>query len=127
MCPYVRFCIVDVSFLVCHCSFFSGRYTQSPKWSQLSFEAVVQETVIQPDGEVRLIVERTTEIYGSPMNSLGISESTVLVDTSGNPISIEAIQPGDTVKVTLKNAFNEETPFYYPTVYEIKTLNDTAG
>ena len=51
--------------------------TQSPKWSQLSFEAVVQETVIQPDGEVRLIVERTTEIYGSPMHSLGISESPV--------------------------------------------------
>lgn len=101
--------------------------TQSPKWSQLSFEAVVQETVTQPDGEVRLIVERTTEIYGSPMNSLGISESTALVDASGNPISIEAIQPGDTVKVTLKNAFNEETPFYYPTVYEIKALNDVAG
>lgn len=100
--------------------------TQSPKWSQLSFEAVVQETVTQPDGEVRLIVERTTEIYGSPMNSLGISESTALVDASGNPISIEAIQPGDTVKVTLKNAFNEEKPFYYPTVYEIKALNDVA-
>lgn len=61
------------------------------------------------------------------MNSLGISESTALVDASGNPISIEAIQPGDTVKVTLKNAFNEETPFYYPTVYEIKALNDVAG
>ncbi len=26
--------------------------TQLPKWSRLSFEAVVQETVIQPDGEV---------------------------------------------------------------------------
>lgn len=101
--------------------------TQSPKWSQISYDAIVQETITQPDGEVRLIVERTTEIYDSPMNSLGISESTALVDTSGNPISIEAIQPGDTVKVTLKNAFNEETPFYYPTVYEIKTLNDTAG
>ena len=36
--------------------------TQSPKWSQLSFEAIVQETITQPDGEVRLIVERTTEI-----------------------------------------------------------------
>lgn len=101
--------------------------TQSPKWSQISFEAVVQETITQPDGEARLIVERTTEIYGSPMNSLGISESTALVDTGGNPTSIEAIQPGDTVKVTLKSAFTEETPFYYPIVYEIKVLNDTAG
>lgn len=100
--------------------------TQSPKWSQISYDAIVQETITQPDGEVRLIVERTTEIYDSPMNSLGISESTALVDASGNPISIEAIQPGDTVKVTLKNAFNEETPFYYPTVYEIKALNDAA-
>lgn len=98
--------------------------TQSPKWSQLSFEAVVQETVIQPDGEVRLIVERTTEIYGSPTNSLGISESTALVDANENPISIEDIQPGDVVKVTLKNAFNEEKPFYYPTVYEIKLIGN---
>lgn len=100
---------------------------QSRKWSQISFEAIVLETVTQSDGEVRLIVERTTEIYGSPMNSLGISESTALVDAGGNPISIEAIQPGDTVKVTLKNAFTEEIPFYYPTVYEIKALNDAAG
>ena len=45
-------------------------------WSKKSFEAVVQETVTQADGEIRLIVERTTEIYSSPMNSLGISEDT---------------------------------------------------
>lgn len=98
--------------------------TQSPKWSQLSFEAVVQETVTQPDGEVRLIVERTTEIYSSPMNSLGISESTEIVDADGNPIMLEKIQPGDIVKVILKNAFNEEKPFYYPTVYEIQLISN---
>ena len=56
--------------------------TQSPKWSQISYDAIVQETITQPDGEVRLIVERTTEIYDSPMNSLGISESTALVDAN---------------------------------------------
>ncbi|WP_303816645.1 hypothetical protein [Acidaminococcus timonensis] len=98
--------------------------TQSPKWSQISYDAIVQETITQPDGEVRLIVERTTEIYDSPMNSLGISESTALVDANENPISIEDIQPGDVVKVTLKNAFNEEKPFYYPTVYEIKLIGN---
>ena len=38
---------------------------QSPRWSEKSFDATVQEIVTQPDGEVRLIVERTTEIYGS--------------------------------------------------------------
>lgn len=98
--------------------------TQSPKWSRLSFEAVVQETVTRPDGEVRLIIERTTEIYSSPMNSLGISESTEIVDADGNPIMIEEIQPGDIVKVILKNAFNEEKPFYYPTVYEIQLISN---
>lgn len=98
--------------------------TQSPKWSQISYEAIVQETITRPDSEVRLIVERTTEIYDSPMNSLGISESTALVDANGNPISIEDIQPGDAVKVTLKNAFTEEKPFYYPTVYEIKLIGN---
>ena len=38
---------------------------QSPRWSEKSFEAIVQEIVMQPDGEIRLIVERTTEIYGA--------------------------------------------------------------
>ena len=52
---------------------------QSPRWSEKSFEAIVQETVMQPDGEIRLIVERTTEIYGNPVNSLGISEDTKLL------------------------------------------------
>ena len=93
--------------------------TSIPKWSEKSFEAVVQETVTMPDGENRLIVERTTEIYGNPLNSLHIGEETKLLNTDGNTIFIEDLQPGIKVKVTLKDAFTEETPFYYPTVYEI--------
>ena len=30
------------------------------------------------------------------------------------------------VKVTLKDAFTEETPFYYPTVYEIEVLENAS-
>lgn len=93
-----------------------------PKWSEKSFEAVVKETVTMPDGENRLIVERTTEIYGNPLNSLHIGEETKLLDTDGNTISVEELQPGVKVKVTLKDAFTEETPFYYPTVYEIAII-----
>lgn len=100
-----------------------GMFTQSPKWSQRSFEAVVKETVTQSDGEVRLIVERTTEIYGDPINSLGISKDTKLLGTDGKDISVNDIQPGSSVKVTVKDAFTEETPFYYPVVYEIKLIS----
>ena len=96
--------------------------TSIPKWSEKSFEAVIQETVTMPDGETRLIVERTTEIYGNPLNSLHIGEETKLLNTDGNTISIEDLQPGIKVKVTLKDAFTEETPFYYPTVYEIAVI-----
>jgi len=96
--------------------------TQPFKWSEKSFEAVVQETVTQSDGEIRLIVERTTEIYGDPMNSLGISEETKLLSANGEEIAIGDFQQGDTVSVTLKDAFTEETPFYYPVVYEIKLV-----
>ena len=96
--------------------------TSIPKWSEKSFEAVVQETVTMPDGETRLIVERTTEIYGNPLNSLHIGEETKLLDTDGNTISVEDLLPGVKVKVTLKDAFTEETPFYYPTVYEITVI-----
>ena len=96
--------------------------TSIPKWSEKSFEAIVQETVTMPDGETRLIVERTTEIYGNPLNSLHIGEKTKLFDTDGNIISVEDLQPGIKVKVTLKDAFTEETPFYYPTVYEIAII-----
>ncbi len=95
----------------------------APKWSELSYEAIVQETVTTSDGEVRLIVQRTTEIYDDPLNSLCISEDTVLCDTNGTEIHLEDFHPGDAVKVTLKDAFNEEKPFYYPTVYEIKKMS----
>ena len=98
--------------------------TSIPKWSEKSFEAVVQETVTTQDGEIRLIVERTTEIYGNPLNSLHIGEETKLLDTDGKTISVEDLQPGIKVKVTLKDAFTEETPFYYPTVYEIEVLEN---
>lgn len=97
--------------------------TQSSEWSKITFEAIVQETVTQPDGENRLIVERTTEIYSSPMNSLGISEETKLFNANGEEIEISDFQQGDSVKVTLKDAFTEETLFYYPIVYEIKLFN----
>lgn len=98
--------------------------SQSSKMSERSFDAVVQEIVTQSDGEVRLIVERTTEIYGDPVNSLGISEDTKLLDADGNEISINDFQQGSKVTVNLKDAFIEETPFYYPTVYEIKLINN---
>lgn len=97
--------------------------SQSSKMSEKSFDAVVQEVVTQPDGEVRLIVERTTEIYGDPVNSLGISKDTKLLDADGNEISVNDFQHDSIVTVKLKDAFIEETPFYYPTVYEIKLNN----
>lgn len=97
--------------------------SQSSKMSEKSFDAVVQEVVTQPDGEVRLIVERKTEIYGDPINSLGISEDTKLFDKDGNEISVNDFKQGSKVTVKLKDAFIEETPFYYPTVYEIRLNN----
>lgn len=96
---------------------------QSPRWSEKSFEAIVQETVMQPDGEIRLIVERTTQIYGNPVNSLGISEDTKLLGKNRKELSINDFQQGNAVTVTLKDAFTEETPYYYPTVYEIKIID----
>lgn len=99
---------------------------QSSKWSEQSFEAIVQETVTMPDGEIRLIVERTTEIYGNPLNSLHIGEETNLLGMDEKAISVKDLQPGYKVSVTLKNAFTEETPFYYPTVYEIKLIGTTS-
>ena len=84
---------------------------QSSNWSNLSYEAVVQETVTMSNGEIRLIVERTTEIYGNPLNSLHISEDTKLLDMDGSTISVEDLKPGYKVKVTLKDSFTEETPY----------------
>lgn len=98
--------------------------SQSSKMSEKSLDAVVQEVVTQPDGEVRLIVERTTEIYGDPINSLGINEDTKLLDADGNEISVNDFKEGSKVTVKLKDAFIEETPFYYPTVYEIKLISE---
>lgn len=97
--------------------------SQFLKWSELVYETVVKEIVIQPDGEVRLIVKRTSEIYGSPTNSLGISESTKLLDAQGKKIPISDFEQGTAVKVSLKDAFTEEVPFYYPTVYEIRIID----
>ena len=96
--------------------------SQFPRWSEKSFEAIVKETVIQPDGEIRLVIERTTEVYGSPVNSLGISEDTKLLGKDGEELSIDDFQQGNVVTVKLKDAFTEETPYYYPTVYEIKKM-----
>lgn len=96
-----------------------GFIASVPNWSKKSFRAIVQEIVIRPDGEIRMIVERTTEIYGEPLNSLSIGENTVLIDEEENVLSIDDFQPGDSVVVCLKDAFTEETPFYYPIVYEI--------
>lgn len=92
------------------------------RWSELEFEGFVTEIVIQSDGETRLIVERTTNIYGNPINSLGITENTKLLDANGNDITITEIKEGTVVKVSMKDAFTEETPFYYPTVYEIRIV-----
>lgn len=97
---------------------------QSSKWSKESFEAIVKETVIQSGGEPRLIVERTTEIYGNPINSLGISEETKLFDANGKEITISDLERGNAVYVALKSAFIEETLFYYPIVYEIRLINE---
>lgn len=97
-----------------------GMLTGASKWSQKSFEAVVQETVTRPEGEPCLIVERTTEIYSDPVNSLHISKDTKLIGPDGGDIALGDIQFGCRVEVTLKDAFTEETPFYYPVVYEIK-------
>lgn len=97
--------------------------SQSTKMSEKSFDAVVEEVLTRPDGEIRLIVERTTEIYGDPVNSLGISEDTKLFDADGNEISVNGFQSGSEVTVKLKDTFIEETPFYYSTVYEIKLNN----
>lgn len=101
-------------------------FASNSKWSETRFEAVVQETVTMPDGEIRLIVKRTTEIYGNPLNSLHIGEETKLLDTDGKTITVESLKSGIKVKVTLKDAFTEEIPFYYPTVYEVKIIENAS-
>ncbi len=103
----------------------AGFVIMAPKWSEATFEAVVQETVTRSDGEIRLIVERTTEIYGNPLNSLSISDKTSLNGEDGEAVTVSELKAGMPVEVTLKNAFTEETPFYYPTVYKIKIIENT--
>ncbi len=68
------------------------------------------------------MIERITEVYGSPVNSLGISEDTKLLGKDGEELSIHDFQQGNAVTVKLKDAFTEEKPYYYPTVYEIKIM-----
>lgn len=96
--------------------------TQSPKWSLLEYEAVVQDQVTSPDGEKRLIVERTTNRYGDPLNSLSIGAETKLLDHEGKQIGLEAFASGSKVRVTLEDSFVEESPFYYPSVHEVQLL-----
>lgn len=88
-----------------------------------TFKDVVHNIVKQPNGEHRLIVERTTEVYGNPVNSLTISKDTVLIGRKDKKLTINDFQRGQTVTVSLKDAFTEETPYYYPTVYEVKITN----
>ena len=114
--------IIIVGIVVLLIAAVAALFSNIPKWSEKSFEAVVQETVTMPDGETRLIVERTTEIYGDPLNSLGIGEETMLVGADGDTIPVEHIRPGYKIEVTLKDAFTEETPFYCPTVYKVEIM-----
>lgn len=96
--------------------------TQSPKWSLLEYEATVQEVVIQPDGERRVIVERTTNLHGSPINSLGISTDTKLLAQNGSAIELDDLTVGSKVQVLTEDSFVEELPFYYPSVHEIRLM-----
>lgn len=96
---------------------------QAPKWSEKTFKAIVERVDSRTDGEIRLIVRRTTEIYDDPVNSLCISCDTKLLDANSEKISPGDFLQGDTVIVTLKDSFIEESPFYYPTVYAIKILD----
>lgn len=101
---------------------FSIAVRQSSKWSEKTFDAIVQEAVKRSDGEIRLIVERITEIYGSPVHALGISKETKLLGADGKERTIHDFQHGQAITVTIKDAFTEETPYYYSVVYEIRMI-----
>lgn len=96
--------------------------SQAPKWSQLEYEAVVQQASVQPDGESRLIVRRTTNLASNPLNSLGITNETRLLDREGNEVGFDAFAPDTKVKVSVKDSFIEEDVYYYPHVYEVRIL-----
>lgn len=117
-----KFIIIAVLLAVVACG--AILIISSSKWSKLEFKAVVREIVTQPDGETRIVVKQTTEIHGSTMNSLGISEDTKLLDKDGKEIPVSSFVEGTVVKVSLKDAFTEEVPFYYPTVYEIRIIEN---
>lgn len=114
------FIIVAVVIAVIVCGV--GLKKKSKEWSSIEFKAVVKENVTQSDGEVRLIVDRTTQIYGSPTNALGISKETKLLDADGKEISINSLKKDTPVKVSLMDSSIEEDIFYYPTVYEIRIV-----
>lgn len=46
-----------------------------------------------------------------------------LVDEEDNIISITDFSRGDTVMVVLKDSFDEELIFYYPTVYQVRLIS----
>lgn len=108
--------VASVSIIVVAVTIASGT------WSNISFEAVVQERATEQDGIMNLIVEIATEGFIDPLCSLHISENTKILDESGNRILVRDIQVGYTVKVKLKNSSIEGNPTYYPTVFEVKVL-----
>ncbi|MBO4617907.1 MAG: hypothetical protein J5717_11190 [Lachnospiraceae bacterium] len=93
------------------------------KGSELSFEAIVKEVKINGENDVRIIVERTTQIYTESLNSLGISSKTRLFDSNKKEIGISDIEEGSKVLVKAKDAFDEETIFYYPEVYSVTLID----
>jgi len=93
-----------------------------PTWSKTSFEAVVQESATEQGGIISITALKITEVYGDALCALHISESTKILDENGNEMSVWDIQPGYTVKITLKNSSVEGNPTYYPTVYEVEVI-----
>ena len=72
---------------------------------------------------VAAIVVIAVILQSSNWSNLHISEDTKLLDMDGSTISVEDLKPGYKVKVTLKDSFTEETPYYYPIVYEIVLID----
>lgn len=102
-------------------------YRQSPCASQtIEIGALTIDTDgcrALKDGRDLELTAREFEILQYLANSLGISKDTKLLDADGKNISAKDIPSGSSVKVTVKDAFNEETPFYYPVVYEIRLID----
>ena len=102
-------------------------YRQSPCVSQtIEIGALTIDTDgcrALKDGRDLELTAREFEILQYLANSLGISKDTKLLDADGKNISAKDIPSGSSVKVTVKDAFNEETPFYYPVVYEIRLID----